>query len=279
MTRLISHADRRLAAVLNGGQASAIGKIGGTEGGALKSSSWWVRAFRPSRFRRKVYRLYERSGVFPCNPTTFLKFTRFYGEQVLPQADVLFRWRGADDDRAKRRYKLRAEWLETKELAQDMPWLDGLSDRRFVVVTSFTNTVQKQLGKLSAVWGRSEFSLSERNVRIVACPHYAHLVPPQDRDWFEALDRLAADMNREAYDIALIGAGAWSLPLAVRAKQAGRIGIHMGGQLQRIFGIAGSRWEGKEAHMNEHWTRVLPTDTPAALSKSTQGFKNDCAYW
>jgi hypothetical protein len=269
----------RISALLKTREPAAVGKIGGTEGNALAAAnSLFTRLFRRKRLYRRMFYLYERSGVFPHQPEMFFRFTEFFGNHVLPEADLLCHWRGKDDDWVKRRYKLKADWLSQPALGRDFRWLDGVREHRFVVLTPFVSTVRAQLSRLDRVWGR-EFSLGEHNVRLVECPHYAHLVPPRDSDWFTALDRLTLEMNRESYDVALIGAGAWSLPLAVRAKQNGRVGVHLGGQLQRVFGITGGRWENQDTQPNEHWVRVLPEDTPPTHASSSKDFRNDCAYW
>ena len=49
-------------------------------------------------------------------------------------------------------------------------------------------------------------------------------------------------MDTTDYDVVLIGAGAFSLPLVAHAKRRGKVGIHMGGSLQILFGILGKRW-------------------------------------
>jgi len=78
-------------------------------------------------------------------------------------------------------------------------------------------------------------------------------------------------------DVCLIAAGAWSLPLAVEAKRLGKVGIHMGGALQLLFGITGNRRDkgnGLKDIKNEHWCYSLDADTP----RSFEGTE-DAAYW
>ena len=44
------------------------------------------------------------------------------------------------------------------------------------------------------------------------------------------------------FDIAIIGCGAYGMPLAAKLKQAGKQAIHLGGATQLLFGIKGKRW-------------------------------------
>jgi hypothetical protein len=87
------------------------------------------------------------------------------------------------------------------------------------------------------------------------------------------LEKLAMEAQTRKFDVALIGAGAWSLPLAARLKQAGRVAIHLGGDTQLCFGIKGQRWEGYGIY-NEHWVRPSAAETP----KNFLLKENGC-YW
>jgi hypothetical protein len=84
-------------------------------------------------------------------------------------------------------------------------------------------------------------------------------------------------MSKRDFDIALIGAGAYSLPLAVYAKSLGRIGIHTGGETQFFFGVKGGRWDKNDSYSkyyNEHWVRPSSDETPQNSSIIESG-----CYW
>jgi hypothetical protein len=77
-------------------------------------------------------------------------------------------------------------------------------------------------------------------------------------DWFEALDWMCEKIRAMNFDIAIIGAGAYGLPLASYVKRIDKKAVHLGGATQILFGIRGSRWD-KEPIVsrlyNEHWVR------------------------
>ena len=54
---------------------------------------------------------------------------------------------------------------------------------------------------------------------------------------------MKAQIDKEDFDICLIGAGAYGFPLAAYVKRKGKKAVHLGGALQLLFGIKGSRWE------------------------------------
>ena len=77
------------------------------------------------------------------------------------------------------------------------------------------------------------------------------------------------EINSKDFDIALIAAGAYGLPLAAHVKSIGKQAIHIGGSLQILFGIKGNRWDsmpGINKFYNEYWTRPSPDETPKEFS-------------
>ena len=50
------------------------------------------------------------------------------------------------------------------------------------------------------------------------------------------------EIDKIDFDIAIIGCGAYGLPLAAHVKRIGKQAVHMGGGTQLLFGILGKRW-------------------------------------
>ena len=91
--------------------------------------------------------------------------------------------------------------------------------------------------------------------------------------WEDGLDKLAAEVASNEFDVALIGAGAWSLPLGRRIKQMGKSAIHMGGETQLLFGIKGKRWVNYNIY-NSAWVNADPEETPEDTNRVEDG-----CYW
>ena len=84
-------------------------------------------------------------------------------------------------------------------------------------------------------------------------------------------------MEQSDFDVALISAGAYALPLAHHAKKLGKIGITCGGELQLFFGVVGKRWEHMEKvtkYRNEFWVRPSEDERPANWREIEDG-----CYW
>jgi hypothetical protein len=88
------------------------------------------------------------------------------------------------------------------------------------------------------------------------------------------------DIKKIDFDIALIGCGAYGMPLAAFIKkELNKQAIHMGGCLQLLFGIKGKRWETDSFKWdkilyNDAWVR--PTDD---LKPSNYKKVEDGCYW
>lgn len=268
----------------------AIGKIGTTE---LLGLEFFERWFRPpwppsASWRRPAQRLYECSGLFPVRKDIFYRWAEEY-RTALCSLDIVAQWQPG---------KIYEGVLEEKIISRDCPrasraglsmihlalqsrkasWLKSLAQLRWLVIHPFGQTIQGQLGALGqlGIFPESVFPLlaqRSRDTTLIACPQFAYMVPPRHRDWFHALDEMKAAMEIREFDVALIGAGAWSLPLAAHAKKMGRKGMHLGGALQLLFGIKGGRFDDWGIY-NDRWMRPLPEEKPENCVLMEQG-----AYW
>lgn len=130
-----------------------------------------------------------------------------------------------------------------------------------------------KLGKLHPT-GRGDWRDTARRCRFVACPQLASVTKSPYQSWSAGLADLRKQIAKaEDFDVLIVGAGAWSLPLLLAAKERGKIGIHMGGPTQSIFGIKGGRWDHQGIYTRD-WARPLPVEMPAQRFRMEQG-----AYW
>jgi hypothetical protein len=96
-------------------------------------------------------------------------------------------------------------------------------------------------------------------------------------NWFQALETMCEKVNNIDFDVMIVGAGAYGMPLAAFAKRMGKQSIHLGGATQILFGIKGRRWDSIpkiSALFNSNWTRPLISETPLGFDK----IENGC-YW
>lgn len=267
---------------------SALGKIGTSE---LRVLEFGERLFQlpwpqSASWRRPAERLHNTGGLFPVRKDIFFRFAEEY-RVALGQMDLVALWqdRGTYESileaRAADRWApsaARTGFYFIRFIKPYAQWLEDLARLRWLVVHPFEKTIRAQLPHIRDLGVFSEISFLDLKTRIedtsfLAPPQFSYMIPPRHRDWFEALDDLKAQMERETFDIALVGAGAWSLPLVAHAKKIGKKGIHMGGALQLLFGIKGGRFDSAEIY-NDAWIRPLPDDIPNDFKKMEHG-----AYW
>ena len=96
-------------------------------------------------------------------------------------------------------------------------------------------------------------------------------------DWFSALSYMETEINNIDFDIALLGCGAYGLPLGSYIKSIGKQAIVVGGCLQLLFGIMGKRWENDEVikeYINKYWVRPAENEKPYLA-----GNVEDGCYW
>ena len=95
--------------------------------------------------------------------------------------------------------------------------------------------------------------------------------------WFDALAAMEREMDAADYDVAIVGAGAYGLPLAAHARDTGHAAIQMSGATQLLFGIKGKRWDSHPIIgklYNDAWVRPDETEGITHKEKVEGG-----SYW
>lgn len=161
---------------------------------------------------------------------------------------------------------------------EDVAWTRALEGKKVLVVHPFANLIKEQyihrekLFKSSNILPKMDLKVYQAVQSMNGNPEFA--------SWFMALEKMEYDISKIDFDVALLGCGAYGMPLGAFIKsELKKIVIHIGGALQLLFGIKGKRWE-KEGFdyqhklYNEYWVR--PTE-----DLKPQNYKNveDGCYW
>jgi hypothetical protein len=260
---------------------AAVGKMGSSELAALR---YYLRCTGGHGicdgwgWRAKV--LYRNAGVYPPTPEVFSRFCEVYAK-ALAQLDVLGIWFNFGERDAWRRFAPNARLTLLSGLApffHERPWTQQLARKRVLVVSPFAETIKAQYLLREAIWAKKPEILPAFELLTLQCPLSAFLVTPKFPDWFAALDAMQEQMTAMApFDVAIVGAGAWSIPLVAHAKSVGAWAIHLGGGVQLLFGITGRRWDAVAegtALRTEAWTRPSANETPEGVDKVEGG-----CYW
>lgn len=270
----------RIAKSLLEGRPTAIGKMGASELGGLR------------RYERKKgldglchewgshrVRLTLNAGVYPEDDATLSRFCPLYGA-ALGDLDVMAVWYHRGERRLISRFASRTELVALTALEpfyHQNPWSRNLEGKRVLVVSPFSETIKTQYARRKVIWRDKPDVLPTFDLDTLRCPLSAMLVKPEFSDWFAALSAMQRAIDQRIYDVLIVGAGAWSIPLVAHAKRTGKWAIHLGGATQLMFGIRGVRWDDNsylKCIYNEAWVRPSAADRPDTVGR----IENGC-YW
>ena len=223
------------------------------------------------------------AGFFPENVQMGSNFCRIYKESAIT-LDVLGTWSLPMEDYYINRYTPKeciTAFIDIVDprTCPENPWSAALKGKKVLIVHPFTDTIGKQYEKRKLLYDNPDFLPDFDLVLYKAVQTIAGEKDKRFNTWFEALDFMTEEIRRLDFDVALIGCGAYGFPLASRIKMMGKQAIHVGGILQTLFGISGSRWDafpdGRNAKFrNEYWVYPSKEETPKNASLIEGG-----AYW
>jgi hypothetical protein len=166
---------------------------------------------------------------------------------------------------------------------RENPWTMSLENKTILMAHPFQKSIEAQKDKLDLIWANKKIFPESLKVKTLKVPLYDYLISPEFPDWFSSLDDMKRKMREIDFDVLIVGAGFWGVPLSLYAKEIGKIGIHAAGASQLFFGIRGKRWDENETYrkmINEHWVRPLPEETPSVeFERHKQFFHEGGCYW
>lgn len=140
--------------------------------------------------------------------------------------------------------------LEPYYHAPDLWWTKTLAGKKVAVVTSFANTVDKQVrsGRLAAAWPAGLMDMSGVQWTFIRTGYAPTLAlgragwPPGITNWVKAVESVVVQVLRSKAQVAIIGCGGLGMIVGGLLKRWGVSSIVLGGATQVLFGIKGRRW-------------------------------------
>jgi len=223
------------------------------------------------------------SGVFPTDNASLAAFSRIY-HSALADVDLLAVRSAAIE---------RVFWNNEKQVMKTLPrlpvlldlasldphhfscnWTQLLEGKRILIIHPFADTIAYQLNRLDKIHSNSHLKFKSCKFKILRSVQSLGYEGGDEFDcWVSALNFMKDSIRKTKFDVALIGAGAYGLPLAQECKKMGKSALHLGGSLQLLFGVKGRRWDNTGIY-NDHWVCPHPSDTP----KNYQDVEEGC-YW
>lgn len=161
--------------------------------------------------------------------------------------------------------------------AYQNPWSASLNGKKVLVIHPFKESIIEQYKKHEKLFPGTDVLPDFELKTIKAVQSLAKTRDDRFETWFDALDYMKRQMEQIEFDIAIIGCGAYGMPLAIHAKRMGKQAVHMGGATQILFGIKGRRWDDNKIISrlyNENWIRPNNKET----IQGQDMIENGC-YW
>lgn len=156
------------------------------------------------------------------------------------------------------------------------PWTKYLHGKKVLVIHPFAEDIHTQYEKRQLLWQDNDV-LPDFSLITYKAVQSIVGTKTEFPTWFDALQKMKDDIKMIDFDIALVGCGAYGMPLAAYCKQLGKQAIHLAGWTQILFGIKGTRWDNNprvSQYYNEHWIRPSNQNKPIGV----ENVENGC-YW
>lgn len=156
------------------------------------------------------------------------------------------------------------------------PWTSCLKGKKVLVVSSFSQTIKRQYSIREKLFANQNVLPEFELITLQSYNVLREMNNTDAKDWFDALHKMEETIKGINFDIALLGCGAYAIPLGAYCKRLGKKAVTICGGIQLLFGIIGKRWEKelrKDGIINEYWTRPMD-EKPFGYEK----VENGC-YW
>ncbi len=279
--------NNHIAQLLEGDKPCMIARFGFTEMNFLYSYLEFQNKETPktkAQIDDAMERLCLLSGFFPKDISLGERFAGLYFESI-PEMDLCGVWNLYMEDYVLDTYApecalAELKYLEPWNTASKVAWSSKLAGKKVLVIHPFAETIEKQYPKHREIFSNKfEYQNILPDFELVTIKAVQSLGGENDEysNWFDALDSMIEQAKQIDFDVAIIGCGAYGLPLAAAIKKMGKKAIHLGGATQLMFGIWGHRWdqipEAKTLY-NEYWIRPSEHERPKRADEVEDG-----CYW
>lgn len=263
---------------LLGEKPCAIGRIGTVEMGALNAYIAIKLGMQKHLPEESAKALYNNAGLFPDTEDIMFRWGEYYlglGKSI----DVFASFGKHAEDYFIKQYTDADSVVQLRALEpyyHKNPWSIALEGKRVLVVHPFEKSIREQYSKRKELFENPNV-LPEFDLITLKAVQTRSDSTEGFGSWFEALDYMKEKMSAIDYDVALIGCGAYALPLAIHAKNMGKKAVVTAGATQILFGISGKRWDSHpfiSSLYNPYWKRPDASETPRTAETFAGG-----GYW
>lgn len=235
-----------------------------------ETPAWWWESVR-------VRQIKTHSGFFPNDIKRIEHFCELMMQDI-QHIDILGSWLKEENLFIEQlQYAKRIVLEDLEPFFTPNPWTKALEGKKVLVVHPFADTITQQYKKRNMLFENN--LLPDFELKTIKAVQSLGGENTKFKDWFEALESMKQQIEETDFDICIVGAGAYGLPLAAHTKRIGKQAFHLGGVTQLLFGIIGKRWEVFWFYpymnlFNEQWVRPNENEKP----NNAQKIEGGC-YW
>src|SRR3990167_543329 len=248
-----------------------VGRIGWMEGYAI--GKLLTEGEVPLDLREK---LMLHAGIFPATLEQLKVFADIYLE-AFEHADILGLLNAPYHGWLIKKYAKSAKLASLEALEpyfSEQPWSEHLQGLRVLVVDPFAESIVKQYRTVREKIFKNPKILPLFELKVIKSPQTITGNIREYTSWAKTLHVLKQQVQQEEFDAAIIGCGAYGLPLAAAIKKMGKTALHLGGATQLLFGVRGGRWDQNPSFqpiMTDAWAFPLESERPIGWEKIEKG--------
>ena len=193
---------------------------------------WW--------YDKIFYHLRNNAGVINANQKVAERFSERYLQDT-PEIDLLACHQYYEKFMPLRDDIQRVQLEMLYPFFVERPWTRILKGKKVLVVHPFVDTIKSQYQKRELLFSNFDI-LPEFELKTLKAVQTIAGTKSEFASWFDALKYMENEIDKIDFDIAIIGCGAYGLPLAAHVKRIGKQAVHIAGGTQLLFGILGKRW-------------------------------------
>jgi hypothetical protein len=239
-------------------------------------------------------KLQTNAGVFPATELAIKVWVQEYTSALQESAILASGWNPDSSEHENqflqeavpnaKQIVLRA--LEPYYVEPEKRWTRLLAGKKVCIVSSFADTMRSQVSRRRQIWpadadsllpDSAEWSFVKTRYPDVLGKTSSCVWDSATTDWTKALKQVHAEVLQTGADIVLVGWGALGMILGKHLKKKGKCVIVMGGAIQNLLGIKGSRWRSHPiiSHFwNEAWISPAEEEVPPHAFSVESG-----CYW
>ncbi len=231
-------------------------------------------------------------GVFPTDPEFLKHFATIFSDATRSM-DILGLFEVEQENELIIQNNLKAKFIPYQDTEPDRSipesstncYLPLFANKKLLYISPFANLLKERSQKeiFENVWDNIKKKwFYPKSISTIEIPYSygnsrsTHLSYGTSINLYESI---CTEIDKQDFDVVLMGVGALGFPLASYIKSKKKIALSLGGHLQVLFGIAGSRWK-RDSFWNTHYINYSWIDMPNKYHPENKEVLTDNgSYW